>query len=278
MIYKKFILILLAFVIASCNENTGYVNKNSYSQGNTSIENIGDRTYRLYKPSSLPSGNAPVLLALHGAYGNAKFIEDNLELNKYADKYGFIIAYPNGTEGITFLMKGKRFWNSGNCCGVANRRNVDDVLFLERVINDLVKHHNVDSKRVYLTGHSNGSMMSYRFVCEKPDMVAAMVGMAGPLTMNRCRNAQGVKILHIHGARDEFVPSSGGLSGKTRNKLKYKSIYQNRKELEQSGANVEVKELANTGHHLQDLKQGTKNNYSVPLAEMILKFVKDKRN
>lgn len=278
--YYKFLLIgILALFLNSCDASAGLFNKPKFKSGNgvKSVVNIDGRTYRLYKPSYLPSEKVPVLLALHGAYGNASFIEQHLGINALADKYGFMIAYPNGTEGVTMLMKNKRMWNAGNCCGVASRRNIDDVGFLTRIINDLVYNHSADPKRVFISGHSNGSMMSYRFICERPEMVTAMIGIAGPLTLNRCRNARGLKILHIHGAKDKFVPSYGGLSKKAKTGLYYKSIYENRKILEQSGANVEIKELPNTGHHLHEINQGARNNYSASLAEIIMDFIKNKQ-
>lgn len=239
--------------------------------------NIGGRDYRLYVPKNLPQGRkVPLLLALHGGFGNSEYFEHHLGMNKVADRKGFIVAYPNGTEGKIWVMKNKRMWNAGNCCGIAARQNVNDVDYLADVINDIKAKYPVDNKRVYLTGHSNGAMMSYRFICERPDMVAAMVSIAGQLTANSCRNASGVDILHIHGDNDVNVPYEGGSTPHSAKGVNYRSVFQTREVLEKSGAKFKLQPLPRVDHKLSSIDDALKANHSKSLAEMIAEFVIDK--
>ncbi len=62
----------------------------------------------------------------------------------------------NGTGRTTNMLT----WNSGNCCAYAMRKNIDDVGFTRKLIETLVATNNVDPKRVFVTGISNGGMMS----------------------------------------------------------------------------------------------------------------------
>jgi len=237
---------------------------------------INGRPYSLYVPRQLPQGKAPLLLALHGAYGNADFIEEHLKMNPVADRKGFIVAYPNGTLGPLLAAKDRRFWNAGECCGVAKRRNVDDVKYLADMINDIASRYPIDRSRVYITGHSNGAMMSYRFVCERPDLVAGMVGIAGQLVTTNCRSARNVSVLQIHGQNDDFVPSQGGVAKKNRWGPKYRSAAETRQALERSGAKVDTELLPGTGHEITEINSAVSVRYRESLAERIANYLLNK--
>lgn len=204
----RFALILGFFLIffpLAGNALSGLEAKKQPISNISPLINLDGRGYRLYAPSNLPE-KVPLLLALHGGFGNSEYFQNALKIDRIANRYGFIVAYPNGTEGRIWLMKNKRMWNSGHCCGIAARENIDDVGFLANVITDITANYPIDTKRVYITGHSNGAMMAYRFVCERPDMVAAMVGISGQFTADSCKNAKNVEILHIHGDSNVHVP------------------------------------------------------------------------
>lgn len=254
--------------------------QNAYAMGFRKVKsnnvNLGDRSYNIYVPENISGKKMPLLLALHGGFGNARSFERVININYVADRYGFIVVYPNGTEGTSKFMRNKRMWNSGNCCGVASKTNVDDVGFLARIIGDVVSKYNVDADRVYITGHSNGAMMSYRFACERPDLVAAAVIIAGQLTANKCDRPGNVKILHIHGTSDRIVPLQGGVVKNSRTGVDYRSIAETAQELSNKGASFSFKELRGAGHGIRDINKTLMNDSSITLAEMIIKYLKDK--
>ena len=70
-------------------------------------------------------------------------------------------------------------WNGGNCCGYASENNVDDVGFTRAVLDDLAKVANVDAKRVFATGMSNGGILCYRLASEFSDRIAAIAPVCG---------------------------------------------------------------------------------------------------
>ena len=122
------------------------------------------------------------------------------------------------------FLKNRRTWNAGRCCGPAVKKSVDDVTYLSRLIDDLVQYYNVDPKKVYVTGFSNGAMMAYRLACEIPDKIAAIIPVSGTLALEHCSRSNSVAVLHIHGEIDENVPVAGGEGSRSVAGVKHRSI------------------------------------------------------
>ncbi len=160
------------------------------------------RTYRLYRPAALaPSAPAALVIVLHGGFGTGELTEEAYHWDEQADAKGFVVAYPDGIG---------RTWNAGACCGAALRRNIDDVGFLTALITHLTHDEHLDPKRVFVTGMSNGAMMTYRLACESPFSLAAIGPVAGTLLVT-CHDPQPVSVLHIHGLDDRYVLFAGGV-------------------------------------------------------------------
>ena len=71
------------------------------------------RTFHLYRPASLPS-SAPLVVMLHGGFGNGEQAERSYGWDAEADKGRFLVAYPDGVN---------RAWaTGGGCCGMPGRR------------------------------------------------------------------------------------------------------------------------------------------------------------
>jgi polyhydroxybutyrate depolymerase len=73
---------------------------------------------------------------------------------------------------------------------------------------------NIDSKRVFATGVSNGAMMAYRLACEAPEVFKAIAAVAGTDNTKTCTPKTPIAILHIHAKDDDRVPI-GGHAGKS---------------------------------------------------------------
>lgn len=56
---------------------------------------------------------------------------------------------------------------------------VDDIGFLHALIDRLHRDDNIDPKRIYVTGISNGAMLSYRLACELSSEIAAIAPVEG---------------------------------------------------------------------------------------------------
>jgi polyhydroxybutyrate depolymerase len=89
------------------------------------------------------------------------------------------------------------------------RAGLDDVGFLLAVLDHIGSEVEIDARRVYATGISNGGMMAYRLGCEAGDRVAAIAPVAATVTVD-CTPSAPVSLLHIHGLADQNVPFEGG--------------------------------------------------------------------
>jgi polyhydroxybutyrate depolymerase len=164
------------------------------------------RTYLLHSPEGY-DGKAPLalVLVLHGALQGAASVEPVSGMSAKADKEKFLVAYPNGTSRSGLAPT----WNAGACCGYAQTNNVDDAGFLRALIDKLEHDYNVDPKRIFATGISNGGMMSYRLACELADRIAAIAPVEGAQDVD-CRPSGPVSVLVFHGTADLLVPYNGG--------------------------------------------------------------------
>ncbi len=186
------------------------------SQGELSFEGR-TRTYILHVPPSYTGQEPwPLVIFLHGGGGNAQGAASTYGLSAEADQEGFIVVYPNGT-GV--LRDRVLTWNAGHCCGYALENLVNDVGFIRALIDKLQSQLNIDSKRIYATGHSNGAMMAYRLGAELSDVLAAIAPVAGtiggrvsaasPLVIIP-EPSEPVAVVAFHGKLDSHVPYDGG--------------------------------------------------------------------
>lgn len=165
------------------------------------------RTYLVHLPPDFDRAKSrPVVLVFHGGGGHGGQMAQMTGFSAKADREGFIAVYPNGTGRWQnrFLT-----WNAGNCCAYAYENRVDDVGFVRALIAQLKKDFPVDPRRVYVTGISNGGMMSYRLACELSDLVAAAGPVAGAQNIE-CRPSRPVSLVVLHGTADLHVRYGGG--------------------------------------------------------------------
>ena len=167
------------------------------------------RSFLVRIPPPGPQGYpSPVLLAFHGGGGNPEQFRETAGLDAVADREGVVVIYPAGTG----LVEGTLTWNAGpGCCGFARDEDIDDVGFVLAILDDLADRHPVDSLRVFVTGHSNGSMMAYRIASEVPRRIAGAVGVAGTMQLPTVHPSLPVPVLHIHSEDDPRAYYEGGV-------------------------------------------------------------------
>ncbi len=180
-----------------------------------------ERNYLVHAPPSYDATKAmPVVLIFHGGGTNAAQMVRFCGLSDKADEAGFLAVYPNGTGRTEQLLT----WNAGNCCGLAQQQNVDDVEFVRKLLDDLATVTKIDAERVYATGMSNGGMMAYRLAAELSDRIAAIAPVAGPMGIQECHPRRPVPVLHFHGTDDEFAPFVGGRGARSLSQTNFYSV------------------------------------------------------
>jgi polyhydroxybutyrate depolymerase len=150
-------------------------------------------------PEKAPEGGFPVVFVFHGHGGT---------MRNSARKFALHELWP---EAIVVYMQGLptpgRFDPNGTRPGWqkldADQEN-RDLRFVDAVVADLKGRHEVNEKRMYVTGHSNGGGFTYVLWRNRPDVFAAFA----PSAAGGGRNLVGLKprpVLCIAGKADEVV-------------------------------------------------------------------------
>jgi polyhydroxybutyrate depolymerase len=202
MVHRLVTLLGVVLMLVSCAHRAG--SPPGGFEGGTSFHTIQaggvDRTYRLYKPSGLPS-SAPLVVMLHGGFGSARQAEKSYDWDELADSEHFVVAYPDGLN---------RAWNAngGGCCGRPAREGVDDVAFITAAVADIAKNVRINPARVYATGMSNGAIMAYTLACNTS--IFAAIGPVSGTQLDPCLSPHPASVMHIHGTGDPLVRYAGG--------------------------------------------------------------------
>jgi poly(3-hydroxybutyrate) depolymerase/6-phosphogluconolactonase (cycloisomerase 2 family) len=194
------------------------------------------RIYDVHVPPGY-HGNVAVPLVLD-FHGNALNQTDEAGVTGWratADREGFIVVYPlglfgqseapevdvNATQGLHVGPS----WNAGQlCCGQARLKSVDDVGFARAIVQAVAAEANIDRRRIYATGWSNGGFMSYRLACEAADVFAAVAPVAGRIGLlptTSCQPSRPIAVIEFAGLHDPNVPYQGGLAPSAAQSLAY---------------------------------------------------------
>jgi polyhydroxybutyrate depolymerase len=169
----------------------------------------GDRPATLIVPESYdPATPTPLVVVLHGYAPTNSYAAGLLGIDAAQAAAGFLMISPSGSKNPS----GDYYWNATDACCDFYSANVDDVAYLTGLIDDIAAAYNVDAKRVFVVGHSNGGFMAYRLACESAGRVAAIVSVAGATFADAaaCVPAAEVNVLQIHGTSDGTISYEGG--------------------------------------------------------------------
>ncbi len=181
----------------------------SYAQYDSIPFGAYNRTFLVHLPIGYNgASDIPLIIAMHGGFGNAYNIENQSQLSVKADVENFIVVYPEGVKGGAFNISS---WNAGWCCGYASSSDVDDVGFIDALLDTLINVYSIDTNRIYATGMSNGGFMSYRLACELSDRIAAIAPVAASMSMVSCNPVRPVPVIDFHSYLDTHIPYNGGV-------------------------------------------------------------------
>ena len=205
------------------------------------------REYFVFTPSSYDGeAELPVAIFMHGYGGTATGTEAEVTqgLNQYAEEYGYVMVYPQGTWFMARVDEGEAWevtsWNHisdgfdtgpagpictedavrslcppecGDCghCGWSSCN--DDVGFLKVLAGVVTATFSVDADRFFVSGFSNGAMMANRIGCEASELFAGVALIGGRIEPGfECTPTRRLPLLQINGGADETVPHDGRAS------------------------------------------------------------------
>ena len=155
-----------------------------------------ERSYLLQPAEGLESGEQSALVVvLHQEGGTPETIAAETDLADLRQQ-GATLAFPAGLDGS---------WDAGACCGTPQQTGVDDVAFVEAVLQDAAEKAPVDPERTALVGYSSGGMLTYRYVCSRPGRLAAAVVVSGSLESPCDESISTPDVLTVHGKKDGTI-------------------------------------------------------------------------
>ena len=203
--------------------------------------NIGgfDREYLVYAPvHPYPKKADGIVVCLHGFGRTMNDFFDRYDISLVADLLNLIIVAPQALPEqnsrvqleatIISLVTNNRLslhsvWGCGLGIRVTSRisgstilnevlnKEVDDVSFIDRMIDELLLEYSLPEKNLFVLGTSMGGYMTYQYVLKKGERLSGIVSIAGSMGLNISGMDYGTKIpvCDFHSITDEVVPYTG---------------------------------------------------------------------
>lgn len=135
-------------------------------------DNPGGLTARTYVPEGL-NGPAPLVVVLHGCTQDAAVYDHGSGWSALADKYGFILLFPEQSRANNPLLCFN--WFSGD----DSRRGMGEAASIANMIAAVKDAHPIDPGQIFVTGLSAGGAMATVMMATYPELFAAGAIIAG---------------------------------------------------------------------------------------------------
>ncbi|MBM6497966.1 hypothetical protein H9X54_001435, partial [Flavobacterium macrobrachii] len=128
-----------------------------------------------------------------------------------ADIDKFLVVYPEGSSDI----QGNPGWNDCRSDDFSGSQG-DDITFLKQLNAQLVSELTINASKMFLTGTSNGALMTFSYAFQFPETIKAIAVSSGNLPefpeSGVCTTGSSIPlpILLTHGTSDPAMPANGG--------------------------------------------------------------------
>ncbi|MGM0555825.1 MAG: alpha/beta hydrolase family esterase [Myxococcota bacterium] len=185
---------------------SGYVDDTVTVPSGTDDGGDIERFYRVGVPEYYDPDEAyPLVINMAGHRVDHRVLANNTQLPRTASLNDFIVVY----AAQEFRESRWAWWTDWDW---ANETDANpDFVFLRRIIEEVSQDYNIDSRRIYLSGHSRGAAMAFIGAMELRDIIAGAVVQSGFTELNylneRVQSWDGRKppLVFIHGVEDDDV-------------------------------------------------------------------------
>jgi polyhydroxybutyrate depolymerase len=173
------------------------------------------RKYLVYRPVGLTRATSVVVI-LHGGGGLGLDVAQPgvhplAVFRSVADTEKILVVYPEGSPDI----QGNLGWNDCRNDDISGS-NGDDITFLRDLNSKLRSELGIATSDIFLTGTSNGAVMTFAYAFYYPETIKAIAVSSGNLPLNPkpgpCTTGSTVRLplLITHGTSDPAMPANGG--------------------------------------------------------------------
>ncbi len=163
-----------------------------------------EREAIVYVPESYSAtADTPLVLNFHGFGGIARYHMEDADLRPQADRSGGLLVIPQGAR-----LDGSPHWNPV-ALGGDNKSDVDDLGFVEALLEAIQAAYPYNADRVSAIGYSNGGMMALGLACSRSEWIASAGSVSGAFLDETCDLSHPMSIITLHGTRDSTIPYNG---------------------------------------------------------------------
>ncbi|KAJ7033451.1 Alpha/Beta hydrolase protein [Mycena alexandri] len=205
---------LAAVTSAGCGSNTSWI----FDADGHSTQTLSTRTFLVHVPAKYEWNTTrphPVVLSFHG-YGENDEVQERIsgfsKEGNLIDGRGIIAVYPLAEYGPGKNERPARAWIGAPY----SPQDVDDIGFVEAILDALQTNLCVDSNRTYVSGMSNGGGFVNLLACS-PEVASKFAAFAivsgalynGTLPFNGCDPGRKIPLINFHGTADTIIPYDG---------------------------------------------------------------------
>ncbi len=162
------------------------------------------RTAFIYFPNADIREPRPVIFAFHGHGGTGREAANRFKCERYWPQA--VVVYPQGlkTPGQLVDVKGQHTgWQAS--IGDQNDRDID---FFDSLLAYLSEQNNIDRKRIYLLGHSNGGLFAFTLLAARKNTFAAIGSVSAIFSEKVKKMLDPTPVFVVTGKNDRLVKAS----------------------------------------------------------------------
>lgn len=164
-----------------------------------------ERTYTVQLPDNYDEeAESPLIIVLHGFGGDGINLQLGTQIDEIANENGYISVFPDGYQrGWSYLDEDEMALGDDW---------TDDVGFLTAVIDQVTEDYNVNTRRIFVVGVSNGALLALRMSCELDDRLAGVAAVMATYSFElavHCADSDVIPTILVWGTEDEVFPTEG---------------------------------------------------------------------